>query len=154
MDGFSGYNQILIAVEDIPKTAFRCHVSIGIFEWLIMLFGLKNAIAIYQRVMNVIFHDMRGHYMEAYIDNIVVNSKRVSEHIYHLRKSFERMRHHQLKLNPLKCAFGVYVRNFLRFLVHQRGIEVDQNKAKAIAPAKAPQNKKELLNFLGQINYL
>ena len=62
----------------------------------------------------------------------------------HLRKSFERMRLHQLKLNPLKCAFGVQVGKFLRFLVHQRGVEVDQNKVKAIISAKAPQNKKNL----------
>ena len=61
---------------------------------------------------------------------------------------------HQLKLNPLKCAFGVQVENFLGFLVHQRGMEVDQNKAKAIISAKAPQNKKELHKFLSQVNYL
>ena len=82
--------------------------------------------------------------MEVYIDDIVVKSKRASEHANHLRKSFERMRHHQLKLNPLKCAFGVCAVNFLRFLVHQRGIEVDHNKAKVIALNNASQNKKEL----------
>ena len=64
------------------------------------------------------------------------------------------MRHHKLKLNPLKCAFGVQIGNFLRFLVHQRGVEVDQNKGKAIISAKTPQNKKELQKFLGQVNYL
>ena len=64
------------------------------------------------------------------------------------------MRHHQLKLNPLKCAFGVCVRNFLGFLVQQRGIEVEHNKAKAIASANAPQNKKKLQKFLGMVNYL
>ena len=64
------------------------------------------------------------------------------------------MRHHQLKLNPLKCAFRVHGRNFLGFLVHQRGIEVEQNKVKGIASTNAPQNKKELQNFLGQVNYL
>ena len=94
MDGFSSYNQILLAVEDIPKTAFR----------------------------NAIFHDMLGHHMEVYIDDILVKSKRASEHVDHLRKIFERMRHHRLKLNPLQCAFGVRVRNFLGFLVHQKGI--------------------------------
>ena len=72
----------------------------------------------------------------------------------HLRKSFERMRLHQLKLNPLKCALGVQAGKFLGFLVHQRGVEVDQNKAKAIISTKAPQNKKELQKFLGQVNYL
>ena len=67
--------------------------------------------------MDAIFHDMLGHHMEVYIDDIVVKSKRANEHVNHLRKSFERMRHHQLKLNPLKCAFGVRAGNFLGFLV-------------------------------------
>ena len=90
-----------------------------------MPFGLKNAGATYQRAMNFIFHDMLGHHMEVYIDDFVVNSKRASEHVDHLRKSFEMMRHHQLKFNPLKCAFGFCAWNFLGFLAHQRGIEVD-----------------------------
>ena len=64
------------------------------------------------------------------------------------------MRESRLKLNPLKCSFGVLARNFLRFLVHQRGIEIDKNKAKAIIEARAPRNKNELQKFLGQVNYL
>ena len=67
-----------------------------------------------------------------------------------LRKSFERMRFHQLKLNPLKCVVGVQAGNFLGLLVHQRAVEVDQNKVKAIISAKGPQNKKELQKLLGQ----
>ena len=130
MDGFSGYNQILIIVEDILKTSFRCPGSIGTFEWLVTPFGLKNAGATYQRAMNAIFHDMLGHHMELYIDGIQVKSRKANELVDHLRKSFEWMRHHRLKFNPLKCAFGVRVRNFFGFLVHQRRIEVDHNKAK------------------------
>ena len=87
--------------------------------------------------------------MEVYIDDIVVNSKRASEHVDHPRKNVERMRHHQLKLNPLKYAFRVHARNFLGVIVHQRGIKVDHNKEKVIASANAPQNKKELQKFLG-----
>ena len=79
-----------------------------------MPFGLKNAGATYQRAM----HDMLGYHMEVYIDDIVVKSKRANEHVDHIRKNFQRMRHHRLKLNPLKCAFGVLVGNFLGFLVH------------------------------------
>ena len=94
MDGFFGYNLILIAVEDIPKIAFRCPGSIGTFEWLVMHFGLKNAVATYQRAMNSILHDMLGHHMKVYIDDIVVKSKRANEHEDHLRKSFKRMRNH------------------------------------------------------------
>ena len=92
--------------------------------------------------------------MEVYIDDIVVKSKRASAHVDHLRKSFKMMGHHRLKLNPLKCAFGVCVGNFLGFLVHQRGIEVDQNKANTIALANAPQNKKELQKVSSPVNYL
>ena len=94
MNGFSGYNQILIAVKDMPKTSFRFLGSIRTFEWLVMLFGLKNAGATYRKAMNAIFHDMLGHHMEVYINDIVVKSKRASEHVDHLRKIFERIRHH------------------------------------------------------------
>ena len=72
MDGFSRYNQILIVVDDISKTVFRCTGSLGTFEWLVMPFGLKNAGATYQSAINAIFHDMLGHHMEIYIDDIVV----------------------------------------------------------------------------------
>ena len=85
---------------------------------------------------------MLGHHTEVYIDDIVVKSKKASEHVDHLKKSFERMRHHLLKLNPLICAFGVRAGNFLGFLVHKKGIEVDQNKEKAITLAKTLLNKK------------
>ena len=68
--------------------------------------------------MNAIFHDMLGDHMKIYINDIVVKSKKFAEYMNHLRKSFERVRLHQLKLSPLKCAFGVQAINFLRFLVH------------------------------------
>ena len=75
IDSFFGYNQILIVVDDKSKTAFKCLGSLGTFEWLVMPFGLKNASVTYQRVRNAIFHDMLGHHMEIYIDDIVVKSK-------------------------------------------------------------------------------
>ena len=85
-------------------------------------FWSQNAGATYQKAMNAIFHDMLGHHMEVYIDDIVVKSKRINKHVDHLRKSFKKMRHHKLKPNPLKGAFGVHAQNFLGFLVHQREI--------------------------------
>lgn len=85
--------------------------------------------------MNAIFHDMIGKFMEVYIDDVVVKSDSKSRHLEDLEKAFLRMRKHQLKMNPLKCAFGVSAGNFLRFLVHSRGIEVDKNKARAILEA-------------------
>ena len=144
LDDFSGYNQILIAIDYISKTAFRCPSSLGMFEWMVMPFGLNNYGATYQRAMNAICHDMLGHHMEIYINDIVVKSKKFTEHVNHLRKSFEMMRLYQLTLNPLKCAFGVQANNFLGFLVHQRGVQVNKNKVKAIISTKAPQNNKVL----------
>ncbi|XP_059669124.1 uncharacterized protein LOC132314258 [Cornus florida] len=154
MDGHSGYNQIYLAEEDVHKTAFRCPGSIGTFEWIVMPFGLKNAGATYQRAMNSIFHDMIGRFMEIYIDDVVVKSSAKRQHLEHLKRAFERMRIHKLKMNPLKCAFGVSAGNFLGFLVHKRGIKVDQNKVKAIINARAPANKKQVQRFLGQVGFL
>ena len=85
---------------------------------------------------------MIGKFMEVYIDDVVVKFQDFNTHPKNLEKAFLRMRKHQLKMNPLKCAFGVQVGNFLCFLVHNRGVEIDQNKAKAIVQAKPPSNKK------------
>ncbi|GKV13716.1 hypothetical protein SLEP1_g24702 [Rubroshorea leprosula] len=135
MDGHCGYNQIFIVKEDIPKTAFCCPGAIGTYEWVVMPFGLKNASATYQRAMNAIFHDMIGCFMEIYSDDVVVKSNEDEEHLMHLKLAFERMRKHGLKMNPLKCAFGVFVGNFLGYLEHERGLEVDQNKARIVIEA-------------------
>ncbi|KAM0969975.1 hypothetical protein ACFX2A_018408 [Malus domestica] len=132
MDGNARYNQIKMTPEDIHKTAFRCPGHVGAYEYLVMPFGLKNAGATYQRAMNAIFHDLIGHNMEVYIDDIVVKSKTEEQHLIDLRQTLTRMRIHKLKMNPKKCSFGVKVGNFLGFLVHQRGVEVDKNKARAI----------------------
>ncbi|KAM1800683.1 hypothetical protein TB2_031681 [Malus domestica] len=142
MDGHAGYNQIFITEADVHKTAFRCPRALGTYEWVVMPFGLKNADAIYQRAMNTIFHDLIGTIIEVYIDDVVIKSKRRHTHLDDLRQAFLRIRQHNLKINPAKCAFGVSAGNFLGFLVHHRGIEVDENKARAIINAPPPTMKK------------
>ena len=119
-----------------------------------MPFGLKNAGATYQRAMNSIFHDMIGKQMEVYIDDVIVKSQSDDQHLRDLRAAFERMRAHSLKMNPLKCGFGVSAANFLGFMVHRKGIELDRNKTKAVLEARPPTNKKELQSFLGKVNFL
>jgi hypothetical protein len=74
MDGNAGYNQIFMASEDIHKTAFRVPGAVGLFEYVVMTFGLKNAGATYQRAMNYMFHDLIGKLVEIYIDHVVVKS--------------------------------------------------------------------------------
>jgi hypothetical protein len=96
-----------MAEEDIPKTAFRCPGHVGLYEWVVMTFGLKNARATYQRAMNYIFHDLIGKIVKIYIDDVVVKFKGFREHLAVSRKTLEYTRKHGLKLNPHKCAFGV-----------------------------------------------
>nr|AAX96785.1 retrotransposon protein, putative, unclassified [Oryza sativa Japonica Group]ABA92547.1 retrotransposon protein, putative, unclassified [Oryza sativa Japonica Group] len=104
LDGNVGYNQIFMAEEDMYKTAFRCPGFVGLFEWVVMTFGLKNAGATYQRAMNLIFHDLLCIILEIYIDDIVVESDGMEGHITDLKLAFETMRRYGLKMNPLKCA--------------------------------------------------
>jgi hypothetical protein len=116
LDGKAGYNQIFMAEEDISKTAFICPGFVGVFEWVVMTFGLKNAGATYQRAMNLIFHDLLGIIIEVYIDNIVVKSAGDDSHLVDLRLAFEKMCWYKFKMNPLKCAFGVSTGKFLASL--------------------------------------
>ena len=116
MDGNAGYNQIFMAEEDIAKTAFRCPSTIGLFEWVVMTFGLKNAGASYQRAMNSIFYKLIGRIVEIYIDDVMIKSKGYKEHLADLRETLECTRKYGLKMNLNKCVFGVSAGQFLGFM--------------------------------------
>jgi len=90
------------------------------------------------------FYDFIEDFMQVYIDDIVIKSNGQHTHVDHLRKAFLRMRKCGLKMNPLKCAFCVQAGDFLGFVVHKKGIEVNQSKTKAIMDVKPPSTKKEL----------
>jgi hypothetical protein len=96
LDGNVGYNQIFMVEEDGSKTAFRCPGFVGLFDWVIMTFGLKNAGATYQRAMNLIFHDLLSVLMEVYIDDMVVKLVGFEEHMINLKLSLERMKKYGL----------------------------------------------------------
>jgi hypothetical protein len=132
LDGNAGYNQIFMAEEDVSKTAFHCPGFVGLFEWVVMTFGIKNAGATYQRAMTFIFHDLLGIVLEIYIDDVVVKSAAFNDHLADLRLPLERMRKYGLKMNPLKCVFGVSAWRFLGFIEHEHGIEIDPKKVEAI----------------------
>jgi hypothetical protein len=119
MDGNVGYNQIFMAPEDIHKTAFRVPGAVGLFEYMVTTFGLKNAGATYQRAMNYIYHDLIGKLVEIYIDDVVVKSTSTRGHLGDLRQIFERTRRFGLKMHLKKCAFNVSAGQFLGFLVHE-----------------------------------
>ena len=92
LDGNAGYDKIFMAEEDTSKMAFRCPGFVGLFEWVVMTFGLKNAGATYQRAMNLIFYDLIGIILEVYIDDIVIKSAGLNHHLADLRFALERMR--------------------------------------------------------------
>jgi hypothetical protein len=154
MDGNAGYNQIFMAIEDISKTAFRCPGHIGLFEWIVMTFGLKNAGATYQRAMNYIFHELIDKIVEIYIDDVVIKSLNHDSHLEDVKRTLECTRKHGLKMNPNKCAFGVSAGEFLGFLVYEGGIEVSKKSMKAIDEVVPPTNLKELQSLLGKINFV
>jgi hypothetical protein len=154
MDGNAGYNQIFMAEEDIPKTIFRFPGHVGLFEWIVMTFDLKNAGATYQRAMNFIFYEYISTLVEIYIDDVVVKFGDIAKHLADLRKILECTRKHGLKMNPNKCAFGVLAGQFLGFIVHQRGIEISRKSINAINKVVAPADKTELQSLIGKINFI
>jgi hypothetical protein len=154
LDCNARYNQIFMAEEDMHKTTFRCPCFVGLFEWVIMTFGLKNAEATYQRAMNLIFHDLLSIVIEVYIDDIVVKSADLESDLANLHLAFERMHHFGLNMNPLKCAFGVSVGKFLGFVIHENGIEKYPKKIGAIQKVQAPTCKRDVQKFIGKVNFL
>ncbi|KAG9442388.1 hypothetical protein H6P81_018242 [Aristolochia fimbriata] len=145
MDGSSGYNQIRMDPKDEELTAFR--TPKGIFCYKVMPFGLKNAAATYQRAMQNIFDDFLHKRVECYVDDLVVKTKQRVDHLLDLRAVFERLRRFQLKMNPLKCTFGVTSGKCLGFIVHHRGIEIDQLNIDAIQKMSEPRNVSKLKSF-------
>jgi hypothetical protein len=140
--------------EDMYKMAFRCPGFVGLFEWVVMTSGLKNAGATYQRAINLIFYELLGIIIEVYIDDIVVKLAGLESHLTDLCLVFKKMCQYGLKMNPLKCAFGLLADKFFGFFIPEHGIEIDPKKVESIKNIKAPTYKKELQSFLDKVNYL
>jgi hypothetical protein len=154
LDGNAGYNQIFMAEEDMSETSFRCPGFIGLFEWVVMISGLKNAGATHQSVMNLIFHDLLGITLEVYIDDVVVKSDSMDSHLANLHLALVRMRQYGLRMNLLKYAFGVSADKFSGFIIHEHGIEIDPMKIESINKVQPPQCNNDIQKFLGNLNYL
>ncbi|XP_070054563.1 uncharacterized protein [Nicotiana tomentosiformis] len=152
VDCYAGYHQILMDEEDGEKTTF---ITLwGTYCYRVISFGLKNAGETYMRAMTTIFHDMIHKEIEVYVDDVIINSKKQSDHVGDLRRFFQRLRRYNLKLNPAKCAFGVPSGKRLGFIVSRRGIELDPSKIKAIQELPPPKNKTEVMNLIGRLNYI
>ena len=114
-----------------------------------MPFDLKNAGSTYQRMMTKMFESQLGRSIEVYVDDMVVKSKVVSEHVGDLTNIFGILRKHKLRLNASKCSFGVGLGKFLDYMVTHKGIEVNPNQIKAINSLQPPRNPKEVRKLTG-----
>ena len=142
LDAFQGYHKIPLALDNQEMTAFVTHI--GNYHYKVMLFGLKNVGATYQRMMTRIFEPQLGENIEIYIDEMVVKSKAESEHINDLGNIFEILRKHKLRLNASKCSFGVGSGKLLGYMVTHHEIEVNLDQIKAINNLQPPRNPKEV----------
>ena len=152
MDGFSRYNQIMMAIEDMEKTSFI--TEWGTYCYRVMPFGLKNAGATYQRAATTLFHDMMHRDVEVYVDDIIVKSQDRAYHLAALQRFFERIRRFKMRLNPKKCTFGVTYGKLMGHIVSERGIEVDPEKIRAILDMPSLRTKREIRGFLGRLQYI
>ncbi|KAM2938462.1 hypothetical protein FF1_038249 [Malus domestica] len=149
MDAYLGYNQILMNPPDQEHTAFT--TDRGLYCYKVMPFGLKNAGATYQRLVNSMFAEQIRKSMEVYVDDMLVKSKHADQHITNLSKTFTILKRYRMRLNPNKCAFGVGSGKFLGFMISQRGIEANPEKIKAILDMKEPVTSKDIQSLTGKV---
>ena len=123
----------------------------GNYHYKVMSFGLKNAGSIYQRMMTKMFEPQLGKNVEVYIDEMVVKSKLVYEHLADLANIFEILRRHKLHLNASKCSFEVGSGKFLGYMVTHSGIRVNPNQIRAINSLQPPRNPKEVQKLTGMM---
>ena len=148
MDAFSKYNQITMFEQDEESTMFITNYDF--FYYMVMPFGLKNAGATYQRLVNKFFRPLIGRTIEVYVDDMISQKSRVK----HLEETFRLLRKYKKKLNPKKCAFGVESRKFFELMVSHRGIEVNPEKIQAIVRMRSPRNLKEIQSLTGKLTTL
>eukprot|EP00253_Pinus_taeda_P011476 PITA_11476 len=152
LDGFSGFNQILVHPDDQDKTTFT--TPWGTFKYVKMPFGLKNIGATFQRVMDIAFAKEIRDFLVVYLDDLTPFSKSDQEHLKHLRQIFITCRKYGISLNPKKSLFALEEGKLLGHIISEDGIRIDPEIIQAILQIPYPRNRKELQAFLGKINFL
>ena len=149
MDASQGYHQIMLAPEDHKKVSFV--TSTGTYCYVVMPFGLKNAGATYQRLVDRMFKEQLERNMEVYVDDMLVKSTKAEAHVADLAEAFRVLRRYGMKLNPSKCAFRVRSGKFLGYMVTERGIEVNPEKVKAVQNMAPPNSINKVQQLTGRI---
>ena len=143
----SGYHQLKIREQDIPKTAFTTRY--GLYEYTVMSFGLTNAPAYFMNLMNKVFMEFLDKCVVVFIDDILVYSKNEEEHKEHLRLVHGKLREHQLYAKFIKCEFWLKEVGFLGHVISGEGIAVDPTKVATMTNLEAPTTVREIRSFLG-----
>ena len=151
LDLKSGFFQIGIEEQSRHLTAFTC--KNGLYQFKRVPFGLVNSPSLFTRVMQHVLQGLNWNICLAYIDDIIVFSKTIEEHIENLKILFARFQEYNLKLNPKKCNFFQTTIKFLRHTISEEGVSVNDDKIKIIRDHSIPQNKKQLKSFFGLVNY-
>ncbi|KAM0911004.1 hypothetical protein ACQ4PT_013787 [Festuca glaucescens] len=147
----SGYFQMKIREQDIPKTAFTTRY--GLYEYTVMPFGLTNAPAYFMAMMNKVFMEYLDKFVVVFIDDILIYSKDEAEHERHLRLIMEKLRDHKLYAKFSKCEFWLDRVGFLGHIVSAEGVAVDPSKVAAVTEWESPKNAGEIRSFLGLAGY-
>ncbi|KAE8690692.1 cytochrome P450 78A7-like [Hibiscus syriacus] len=151
MDLQKGYYQVRITQGDEPKTA--CITRYGSYEWLVMPFGLTNAPATFCTLMNKLFQPYLDQFMVVYLDDIVVYSNSIREHVDHLKIVFKILRENELYVKKEKCTFATEEVHFLGHVIGHGKLLMDGNKIKAITEWEPPTKVSEMRSFFGLVNY-
>ncbi|GJV51563.1 reverse transcriptase domain-containing protein [Tanacetum coccineum] len=149
LDAYKGYHQIQMAESDEEKTAF--HTSQGVYCYTKMPFGLKNAGATYQRLVDKAFDSQVGRNMEVYVDDLVIKSHTEEEMIRDINETFRTLRRINMKLNPKKCTFGAREGMFLGYMISPEGIKPCPDKTEVVLQLPSPRTIKEVQSLNGKL---
>jgi hypothetical protein len=147
----SSYHQIKMREEDISKTTFRCHY--GHYEFLVMLFGLTNAPATFQSCMNHVFNKQLRKHLLVFFDDLLIYNKTWEEHLRHVDQILSIMEEQSLYAKESKCEFGMIEVLYLGHIIGAKGVQVHQEKIKAIMEWPTPKTLTELRGLLGMCTY-
>jgi hypothetical protein len=147
----SGYHQIKIRPQDVPKTAFSTRY--GLYEYLVISFGLTNAPAYFMYLINSVFMPELDKFVIVFIDDILIYSENEEDHAEHLRIVLTRLREHRLYAKFSKCEFWLKTVPFLGHVLSENGISVDPSKVQEVMDWKSPTAVHEVRSFLGLAGY-